>query len=297
MAVGSAWSQFEPFQDDDALISPNFKDGTIRSNKISKITLDYLTKPDGATINNDGIEKQYIFDTAGKISEMISITKVNEDKWDTVKCMYYYNNLGNLIIKRTQIGDFYDTWYYKWNNEKLLQTETHIHETCGFTNDGTFKVCTQKIISADSFAYISYPKQLQQYAYNEDNKIFQKTITQYDENRRFMSRNSHYAVGWLYSQVDLNYDSKGNIISYNNTGNLNGDMNKSTTIKYDSIGRIDEQGIWVSGKQRHRIEFMYDNATGLITNKLDRDNDKAAIYIVKFSYEMYSTNGLSVGTK
>ncbi len=138
---------------------------------------------------------------------------------------------------------------------------------------------------------------LQQYTYNEDNKVFQKTITLYDENKRFLSRSSHYAVGWLYSEVALNYDSKGNIINYNNTGNLNGDMNQTTTLKYDSLGKIQEEGIFVNGKQKHYIEFMYENESGLISNQLDRDEEKATISIIRYNYEMFPNSGLGTSTK
>ena len=248
-ACGATWCQLEPFQDEDAIITPNFHLDKIRTNKISKISLHYFTKPDGATINDDGVIKSYYFDTTGKITGSVYIVKAGEKICDSISCSYYYDNSSNIAIKRTKQGDFYDTWYYKWDNEHQLKTEAHIHETSAITVEGNFKVATQKVISADSFAYISYPKQLQQYAYNEDNKIFRKTITQYDENKRFMSRNSHYAVGWLYSQVDFKYDSKGRLISYLNTGNLNGDMNQNTTIQYDSLGRIDEEGIWIDNKQ------------------------------------------------
>ena len=295
--LGNAFCQLVPFQDEEAMVTPNFQVGVIKAKKIALITIHDLSKPDGAPINDDGIIHQYSFDTAGKILESLYTVKTNSNTWDTIKCKYYYDTNNNISVKRTQMGDFYDTWYYKWNKQNLVQREEHIHETSSVSADGSFKVATQKVISADSFAYITYPKQLQQYAYNEDNKIFQKTITQYDDNKRFMSRNCHYAVGWLYSQVDINYDASGRMSGYVNTGNLNGDINQNTIIKYDSTGKMAEQGIWVAGKQKHRIEYMYDNETGLISNKLDRDNDKALISIIRFSYEMYSNNGYPTAGK
>ena len=182
------------------------------------------------------------------------------------------------------MGDFYDSWYYKWNQDNMLQGEYHVHETSTMTTDGTFKIATQRVVSQDSFAYTIYPKQVQQYEYNEDNKIFQKIIIQYDDNKRFVSRNSHYAVGWLYSQVEVMYDSLGRVKGYVNSGNLNGDINKKTIIKYDSLGKIAEQNIWEDGKQTHHVEYMYDNETGLMSNKLDRDKDKAIIFITRYSY-------------
>jgi hypothetical protein len=296
-ALGNAHGQLAPFQDETNMETPNFQKDIIKSKRISQITIHDLSKPDGAGINDDGIIHKYFFDTAGKIIESLYTVKVSSDNWDTVKCRYCYDSCCNLTIKRTQMGDFYDTWYYKWNKQNMLQREYHVHETSTISADGSFKISTQRVISTDSFAYITYPKQLQQYEFNEDNKIFQKTITQYDDNKRFLSRSSHYAVGWLYSQVDIKYDSAGRVIGYVSTGNLNGNLNQSTTIKYDSIGKIAEKGIWEDGKQRHHVEYMYDNETGLISDKLDRDNVKDMISILRFSYEIYSNNGFPTATK
>lgn len=294
---GNTYCQFAPFQDEDALVAPHFQGDVIKAKRISQITVQDLSKGDGAPIRDEGIIHQYFFDTTGRMEGWLYTERISSDKWDTVKCKYCYDSIGNLIIKRTQIGDFYDSWYYKWNKDNMVQREYHIHETSILTTDGTFKIATQKVISQDSFAYIIYPKQVQQYEYNEDNKIFQKTITQYDDNKRFVSRNCHYAVGWLYSQVDVEYDSAGRVTAYTNSGNMNGAMNRKTTIKYDSAGKIEEQGIWTDGKQTDHIEFMYDNETGLILDKLDRDKDKAIIYITRFTYEMYGPAGYSAATR
>lgn len=282
-----AIGQLCPFQDEDAMITPNFQKHLIRAKKISQITIHYFSKPDGLPIEDGGIVYRYFFDTTGKITGSLYTTKAGHNTWDTIKCRYWYDANGNLIIKRTQSGDFYDAWYYKWNKDTLLQTEYHVQETSEAGPEEAFKMATQKVIAADSFAYIIYPKQTQQYAYNDDNKIFKKTIIQYDDNRHFISRTMQYAVGWLYSDVDLTYDSVGRIHSYVVTGNLDGDLDKKTTIKYDSLGKITEQYIWEDGKQTHHIEYMYDDATGLISNKLDRDIVKATIDILRFSYEMY----------
>ena len=289
--AGNACCQLLPFQDEDAIVTPNFSSDIIKAKKISHITMRYFTKPDGNGINDDGIVNEYFFDTEGKIMETVCTVQKGSNGSDTTICHYYYDSYGNINIKRTRMGDYYDTWYYKWNKDKQMQTEAHVRETSAITPDGRFKIASQKVIAADSFTYVQYPAQVQQFAYNEDNKVFQKTILQYDDKKRFLSRNSHYSVGWLFSQVDLNYDTKGNIISYNSTGNINGDVHESATLKYDSLGKIAEQGIWENGKQKHHIEFMYDNETGLITNKLDRNEEKATISIIKFSYDMYDSNG------
>ncbi len=296
MSCGDVFCQFVPFQDEDAIITPSFNTGVIRAERISKINMHFFSKPDGYPIKDEGFIRQYVFDTAGRLIESVSMGERNSISNAGVNCRYYYDASGNVVIKRSQVEDFYDTWYYTWNKEHLVQRETHVHETGELTEEGVYKIISQQIISTDSFAYIAYPKQLQQYAYNEDKQYFRKTITQYDDNKRFLSRDCRYAMGSLYEQITIQYDSLGRIAGYTNTGNTNGETSHTAKIEYNGRGEIEKREIWKEGKEQHQIEYMHDNETGLISNELDRENDKALITIIRFSYEMY-TEGYPVGTR
>ncbi|HSY76136.1 MAG TPA: hypothetical protein VK890_04725, partial [Bacteroidia bacterium] len=155
------------------------------------------------------------------------------------------------------------------------------------SNNFDFRIGTQTVLSADSFAYTVYPKQLQRFGFNEENKIYEKTISYLDDKQRLSSRNFKYAVGWLFSQVDLKYDSINRIKEYTYTGNLNGDVHHTVKIVYNPYGGIDTEKIFESEKQTDNIEYMYDSTTGLITNQLDRNFPKAVINIARFSYEYW----------
>lgn len=287
IAWGNVHCQLAVYEDEDAIVSPGFNEAVLRIKKVSEITMHHFSKPDGLPILDEGVEEQYYFDTAGKITQSMSAIEADDGGYDTLICNYEYDKSDNIIVKRTETGSFFDTWYFQWYNNNLIKTVIHVHEISDSAAVKGNKMTTQETISADSFAYISYPKQLQQYEYNEDNKYFRKTFTQYDDNKRMVSRNSQFLVGSLYSQVDITYDTSGRITGIKNEGNINGERNQNTTTQYDSIGKVYEQNITVNGKLKHKIEFMYDTETGLISNKLDRDNDKSRIYIIRYSYEMY----------
>ena len=77
ITCGDAYCQLTPFQDNDAIVKPSFNVSAIRAAKISQITMRYFTKPDGASINDDGRMDQYFFDTAAKITGAMYISQVN----------------------------------------------------------------------------------------------------------------------------------------------------------------------------------------------------------------------------
>lgn len=279
-------AQLQVFQDDEDVISPSFDYDAIKKNKVSSITIGFEYKPDGQGIINDGNIKYFRFDTLYRLVESYFTLRQGRDSWDTVRSFYYYDNKGKLIIKRTNEGNFCDTWYYRWYDDGTMKRRAHVHEIPTESSSAdNFRIASQVILSADSFAYTPYPKQIQRFGYNEEHKVYERTISYFDEKHRLTSRNFHYEVGWLYSQVDLKYDDKNRIVEYTNTGNLNGDIYHTVDITYDANGSVASEKLSDKTRQTDNIEFMYDKYTGLITNQLDRDFVKLTINISRFSYE------------
>ena len=282
-----AFAQMAPFQDENDIITPSFKYDIIRMKKISSITIHVEEKPDGKRITDDGIMEYYRFDTAARLAESFYTIKAGYETWDTIRSHFYYDKKNHLVTKRTDEGNYFDTWYYVWYDDGMLKKEAHVHESNAPGVGADFKIGTQKVISCDSFAYNVYPKQTQRYGYNEQNIVYEKVISQYDDNKRLTGRYSHYEVGWLYSQVDLKYDSANHLKEYTYSANLSGEIHKSTKLTYDKYGNMVVQKVFEGEKQIHQIEYLYDNNTGLISNKLDRDYPKAVIGIIRFSYTFF----------
>jgi len=279
-------AQMAVFQDEEDLITPSFNYDVIKIRRVASITIQYEYKPDGQPILSDGIMKYFRFDSLGRVVESFFTVKESRDIWDTVRSFYYYDAESHLIIKRTNEGNFYDVWYYRWYSDGRMKKRAHAREVpLTSTSQGDYRIGSQTILSADSFAYTPYPKQLQRYGYNEEGKIYEKTISYYDDKHRMTSRNFHYAVGWLYSQVDLKYDDKDRVIEYTYTGNLNGEVHHTVDITYDTDGSILNQKYSEKDKQTDNVEYMYDKGNGLITNELDRDFSKSVINIVRYTYQ------------
>lgn len=279
-------AQLLVFQDDEDVITPSFDYDAIKINKVASITIEYEYKPDGSPIINDGDVKYFRFDSVYHLVESYFTVREGRYSWDTVRSLYYYDNKSRLIIKRTYEGDFCDTWYYRWYDDGTMKRRAHVHEVPSPSSTlADFRIGSQTILSADSFAYTPYPKQMQRFGYNEEHKVYERTISYFDDKKRLSSRNFHYEVGWLYSQVDIKYDTQNRVIEYTNTGNLNGDVFHTIDITYDANGGIASEKLSDRNRQTDNIEYMYDKSTGLITNILDRDLIKLTINISRFDYE------------
>lgn len=283
-------AQLSAFQDEEGIITPTFRYDIIHAKKVASILIQTEEKPDGKVISNEGIVQYYCFDTAARLAESYYTIKAGSDAWDTIRSRYYYDQNNRLVTKRTDENVFFDTWYYIWYPDGKVKKEAHVHETQAPAEGTSFCIGAQKVISCDSFAYNIYPKQIQRYGYNEENTIYEKTITQYDDNKRMTGRYSHYQVGWLYSQVDLKYDSANRLSEYIYSGNVNGDVHKTIRLFYGKSGNILSEKVFEGGKQTHEIEYLYDKNSGLISDQLDRDYVKGVIEIWRFSYTFFDTD-------
>jgi len=277
-------AQMAAFQDETDIISPTFKYDVIRQKKVASIMIHTEEKPDGKPITDEGIVQFYRFDSLARLVESYYTIKETGDNWDTVRAKYYYDKKNNLVTKRTSSGGIYDTWYYVWYDDGMLKKEAHVQESSGPGSGPDFRIGTQKVISCDSFAYNVYPKQVQRFGYNEQNTMYEKAITQYDDKKHLIGRYSHYQVGWLYSQVDIKYDSIFRIKEYTYASNLSGDVHKTIKLTYDKYNNILTEKVYSGDKQQNEIEYLYDRDTGLISDKLNRDYIKSTIEILKFSY-------------
>jgi len=294
--IGLVQAQLAAFQDESDIITPTFRYDIIHMKKVASITIHEEQKPDGKRIYDDGVMQYYRFDSLARLAESYYTIKENNDNWDTIRAHFYYDKRGNLVTKRTNEGSFFDTWYYVWNKENMLVKEAHVHESSGPGNGPDFKIGTQKMISCDSFAYNIYPKQIQRFGFNEQNTQYEKVITQFDDAKRMTSRYSHFLVGWLFSQVDLKYDSVNRLKEYVYAANLSGEVHKTVHLIYDKYGNILTEKVYAGDKQQHEIEYLYDNSTGLISDEIDRDYDKANISIYKFSYTFLDVDDMPPST-
>lgn len=288
----ASYAQLAAFQDDGDIITPTFRYDIIHTKKVASITIHVEEKPDDKPIYDDGVMQYYRFDSVGRLAESYYTIKESADSWDTIHSRYYYDNQNRLITKRTYEGSFYDTWYYVWNDNGLLRKEAHVHEAAGPGGGPDFKIGSQKVISRDSFNYDIYPKQVQRFGYNEVNKLYEKVITQYDDSKHMIGRYSHYVVGWLFSQVDIQYDSLFRVKKYTYSANLSGNVNKTVYVSYDRYSNIISEKVYSDNKLINDIEFMYDNTTGLISNKLNRDYTRGLIEIDKFTYTFLDSDGV-----
>jgi hypothetical protein len=298
-------AQFTPVDYNEQFITPCPITSIIKEKHISSITIRFQVKPDGETIKDEGMFQQFYFDSSGNMTSSIQVTSKGNLNWDSVQTFYYYNTAGCLTIKRTNAGNYYDSWYYSWYDNPIspafqppipqggrdaghiLKRIAHVHESIT-TQNGLINIGSQTIISNDSIFFNMFQNQLQLKFFNEENKVYQEKIYDYNNAGQPFGIYSKFTVGAFFLQEDMKYNASGKITEYNYNSNMNGEEHRKTILTYDSLGNPESGQLFISGNQTGELKFIHDADPVLICTRLERDYDKKVIYIRLYSYEYYN---------
>jgi hypothetical protein len=292
---------------------PRFNPALIKANKIRRITLNIADKPDLQVIIDRGLVQCCEFDTSGHMSMFYTTSLKGQEKTETfIKPIYKkgrkiragytevawtyvydtsftwlrYDNDNRLIMKRTNYGDFFSTYYYDYDKEGRLIKEVNCKETNKNMDLHAFELGVQTVLSTESFEYIPQsPTQVKKLCYNDDGKVYKQGIINSDNNT--VQEDYSFVVGYVRYGNTYKYDNSGKIIEKTNVSNSNGDVKLTTLYTYDENGNVMEEKNLKNDTQTNLVAWLYDESKKLVTTRLDRDFIHASIQIVKFTYEFY----------
>jgi hypothetical protein len=298
-------SAFEPLLD--------FDTATIRTNKIRSITFDIIDKRDFQVAEDKNLMNYYEFNQDGQLVRFYytTIAKTiqkeyhsqpiykrgrriggggvyykNEYVYDTVSTIYKYHNR-NLIMKRFNEGQYYETRYYNYDAKNRITKERRFKETNVSADKNNFILGNQTLISEDSFQYVDItPKQYKQICLNSEHRPYKEIIINLDEKGKIRSKDEHYTVAWIVQNTEFNYDGD-RLTSATFKGNVNGDLLLKTTYECDSLNCIYTEKQFKNDVQLKEISYVTDPKTKLLNSFISRDVIFKTMRIIKLYYNYY----------
>ncbi len=291
-----------------------FNPEAVQQQKIKKIIVNFQDKLDDFPIEDKGLHDVYEFDTRGLVTRFshlsIKSREVIEVKvpavynkngrrispayirdeyvytYDTAYVWFKYDELNHLIMKRTNQGDFFFTWYYDYNQNGFLIKQTYCKETNKNTDKHQFELAVQTIISSEAFDYsFQTATQMKKVFLNDEGKEYRNAIVNFS--RFYIEENHSFTVGFVKYYNLYTFNEKGLPLETKSTTNTNGDISHRTLFEYNEKGILTAEKKYRDTTHTNNITWMYDEKSQLIKAQLDRDFQKKRIGIVKFSYEYY----------
>jgi hypothetical protein len=292
---------------------PHFNTEIIRLNKIKSITFSISQKPDLQVIDDKGLVQCFEFDSLGLVKRSYTTSIRSQEKVETlVKARYYrgrrispaytdiswkyiydtaftwfvYDKEKQLILKRSNYGDIFSTYYYEYDSLGRVTKEINCRETNKNLDKHHFELGVQTVLSTESFQYVRQsPSQLKKLCLNDDGKVYKQGIINRDSNT--VTEDFSFIVGYVrYSNI-YTYDKSGKLISKTYASNENGDTKTTVSYTYDENGNVSFEKRQKNDTLTDDLSYLYDESGKLLRSKLDRDYIHLNIEIVKVMYEYY----------
>ncbi|HLC83131.1 MAG TPA: hypothetical protein VJI69_04810 [Bacteroidia bacterium] len=292
-----------------------FNSKNIKKNKIKKIDVVIVDKPDGEIIIDKGASQGYEFDSLGRVTryyytilnsvqnEEVEVPEIRRKgkiiqhattktvtKYynDTIFADIYYDQQSRIITKRVKMGAYYNSYYYEYNEKGQIAKEMHFRETNVSENKNEFKMGVQNILSSETFEYIQMtPTQVKKRCLNDEGREYKKGIINYDEKGNKLTENYEFIVSWMRQENIFQYDAKGNLLEKTFTSNESGNVKEYTVYKYDGNGVVLEEKKFKNDALLSEMSYLYDETNTLLKSKINRDHKNNSIGIVKFGYSYY----------
>ena len=302
------------------LPEPVFNKEFIKQNKIKLVKASVVDKPDGEIIRDKGLAENFLFDTEGNLirhyyNEITSLakteieipavyrhgrevkkssTKINyEYQYDTLGTEYVFTSNGFLKMKRVCIGDFFNTTYYEYFGDGLVNRQTLCKETNIAKKGEPFKLGVQTIISDEKFEYENLTQtQIKKKFLNDEGKPYKQGILNY-ANGKLTDENYEFVVGFIRSGTTYKYDANNRLTEKFSTDNSSGNTSEKVSYEYDASGNVLKEKKFKNGGQTDEKIFLYEQTspvnpvTKLLTSQADRQIQKESIKIVKYEYGFY----------
>lgn len=293
----------------------NFNPAVIKSNKIKKIYVVMVDKPDGQMIIDKGASQGYEFDSLGRVSryyytilhsaerqevdvpaikrkgriiQAATTRTVTKYFNDTIFANVFYDNQNRVISKRVRTGDYYDAYYYEYNEQGRIKKEMHFKETNISENKNEFKLGVQSILSTESYEYIALtPTQIRKKCLNDEGREFKKAIINYDSYGNKLSESYEFIVSWMRQENNYQYDASGKLIEQTYISNESGELKEYTAYQYGPSGVLLEEKKFKNDVLLNEISYLYDETNNLLKSKINRDHKNTSIGIVKLGYTFY----------
>ncbi|MBN8697717.1 MAG: hypothetical protein J0L87_14395 [Bacteroidetes bacterium] len=293
----------------------HFNAALIKEQKVKRIDVVMVDKPDGKVIVDKGAGQGFEFDTQGRVCkyyytifkgivyEDIDVPAVKRKgriiqkaytkaitKYlnDTIFASIYYDENDRIILKRTGLGDYYDAYYYEYNEKGLIKKEMHCKETNVSENKKEFKLGVQTVLSKESFEYENLtPTQVKKKCLNDEGREYKHSIINYNEGGKKTSENYNFIVSWMRSENVYEYDNRGFLIEQTYSSNESGEIKTEQVFEYDANGVLLSEKRLKNNELLNEISYLYDENKKLVKSYINRDHKNASIGIVKFAYSYY----------
>jgi hypothetical protein len=263
---------------------PIFNAKYIKQKRIKEIKATFFTKKTGDIMRESPKHTVVEFDLLGRLVLNKEVSKSGAYT-DVNHVEYVYNVKGLVSKERKKIGSNWKvTDYFYDTTGQVIKEEYHL-ETVLFSDDGYSIEDT--LLDYETSRYKQYPNQKKRIVYNSYGSPYLDIIYYYNNANQIIEIGKKLKMTSEINETKLFYNNKNQIDSLVFFSSLTPDETESVYFTYDKQGNILDKKLYVNNKLIYRIEFVYNEKTGMLSSILKQEIATNFLSIIRFETKYF----------
>lgn len=263
---------------------PVFNSKYIKQKRIKEVKATYFTKKTGDIMRESPKFTVVNFDLLGRISINSEISN-NSGYRDTSYAEYFYNPKGLVAKERKKLGKNWKVTNFFYDTAGQVTKEEYHLETVLYSESG-YSI-KDSLLDYESSRYKQYPNQKKRIVYNSYGNPYLDIIYYFNKANQIIEIGKKLKMTSEINETKLFYNDKNQIDSLVFFSSLTPNETESVYFLYDKSGNILDKKLYINKKLIYKIEFVYNEKTGMLSSIIKQEIANNFLTIIRFETIYY----------
>ena len=258
---------------------PVFNPKYVKQKRIKEIKATYFSKKTGDIMRESPKHTLVEFDLLGRLVLTKEVYK-SADYTDVNHIEYSYNTKDLIIREKKKLGNNWKVTNFLYDTIGQVVKEEYHLETILFSDDG-YSI-QDSLLDYEISRYKNYSNYKKRIVYNSYGNPYLDIIHYFNKSNQIIEIAKKLKMTSEINETKLFYNNKNQIDSLVMFSSLQPNETESVYFTYDKLGNILDKKLYINQKLVYRIEFIYNNKTGMLSSILKQEIANNFLSIIRF---------------
>jgi len=263
---------------------PVFNPKYIKQKRIKQIKATFFTKKTGDIMRESPKFTVVEFDLLGRLVLHKEVSK-SVDYTDINHLEYSYNTKDLLAREKKKLGNNWKVTDYFYDTiGQVIKEEYHL-ETIFFSDEG-YSI-QDSLLDYEISRYKNYSNYKKRIVYNSYGNPYLDIMYYFNKSNQIIEIAKKLKMTSEINETKLFYNQKNQIDSLVFFSSLSPKETESVYFTYDKFANITDKKLYVNQKLIYRIDFVYNNNTGMLSSILKQEIASNFLSIIRFETKYF----------
>ena len=263
---------------------PVFNPKYIKQKRIKEIKATFFTKKTGDIMRESPKFTVVEFDLLGRLVLHKEVSK-SVDYTDVNHLEYSYNTKDLLAREKKKLGNNWKVTDYFYDTiGQVIKEEYHL-ETIFFSDEG-YSI-QDSLLDYEISRYKNYSNYKKRIVYNSYGNPYLDIMYYFNKSNQIIEIAKKLKMTSEINETKLFYNQKNQIDSLVFFSSLSPKETESVYFTYDKFANITDKKLYINQKLIYRIDFVYNNKTGMLSSILKQEIASNFLSIIRFETKYF----------